>query len=119
MRNVGFVLATILATLSLLTPANGAMPFDCGGELDPNGCHCAGTADCQDMRKSGMCTGLVTCETIAGQLYCKCDSERKAGNAGHQPPAAGGANPSPSGGKTIGVKPPPATGSQPSSGGGH
>jgi hypothetical protein len=88
MRNVGFGLAAILVTFSLVGPADG-MNFKCGTLL----CGCTGTADCQDMRKSGMCSGTLDCHySSAGVLVCDCTAARHG--VGHQPPATSGTKPS-------------------------
>jgi hypothetical protein len=81
-----FVLALLLATVSFVTRTESAMNFDCDG----HGCGCEGTADCNDMRRSGMCAGDMTCHTTAGILKCFCTSAKTGGGVSKQPPAATG-----------------------------
>jgi hypothetical protein len=87
MRAVG---AAILAsTFFVVAPAEGAMPFKC--QSGPVGiCRCEGTADCQDMRRSGMCDGALDCSTGPnGTLICFCGAAKSSKGTAKQPPAAG------------------------------
>jgi hypothetical protein len=89
MRTMSFALAAISAIFFLVAKAEAAMPFRCqpgAGGI----CACKGADDCQDMRKSGMCDGAITCKTQGGELICNCTAARsRGGTTARQPPAAG------------------------------
>jgi|SRR5690242_5140589 hypothetical protein len=73
-----FAVATLLSLdTSALARPNG---FMCG--TDPVGdiCTCTGTADCRNMRTSGMCNGSLDCTGTT----CKCITRGATGMSGPQ-----------------------------------
>jgi hypothetical protein len=89
MRAISVLIGTLIAFL-IVTTAESAMPFRCQpgeGGL----CACAGASDCQDMRKSGMCGGPLTCQTQGGRLVCNCTAAKTGHGTVSQPPASAGA----------------------------
>jgi hypothetical protein len=92
MRVVLFILVLALASVEM--SSNGWAEYNCSST--PGGkCGCVGASDCSGMRKSGMCDGLLTCNTDKdGAPLCSCIAKRKAppeGTGGLTPVQPGGA----------------------------
>jgi hypothetical protein len=86
MRKAAFLVAVIIAAFSGIASSESAMKFECGSGPDES-CDCTGAADCKDMRKSGMCSGALSCKTLAdGQLHCVCDAARTGRGVSRQAP---------------------------------
>jgi hypothetical protein len=85
MRSFCLTLATLIAALSMASGAWAApMNFLCAESR----CVCNGTADCRDLRKSGMCDGVLSC--TGSPVHCMCVYEKTNPSAGAVRPPNGG-----------------------------
>lgn len=72
MRTVLFGLSLVVAMAGLSSFGTAAGKFVCGNTY----CICDDTSACKDMRKSGMCSGLLECQFVDGKTHCSCVAAR-------------------------------------------
>jgi hypothetical protein len=90
MQEARIIVVLILITFALITTAQSAMPFKCGSGPGPQNCGCSGASDCQDMRKSGMCSGPLDCHTGSQGLVCTCAEVKTGPGTTQRPPTSAG-----------------------------